>query len=83
MDNNIATEWFRMPSRGNDPIFGLSRAWYYNAIKKGQIISASLKQGNSLRGVRLINVRSVRELIEKSLDVSERPQTSLTSVETL
>lgn len=60
-------EWMRLPSKGRDPVFGLSRPWYYDAIKKGLIRSASLRRKGALTGVRLVNVASVRAYIERNI----------------
>ena len=60
-------EWMRLPSRGYDPRFGLSRSWYYNAIDKGLIKSSVLRNRGCLKGVRLIHVDSVRALIEANM----------------
>ena len=61
-------EWMRLPTRGYDPIFGLSRSWYYSQIAAGSIRSANLKRKGCLTGVRLVNVGSVRELIERNIE---------------
>ncbi len=60
-------EWMRLPTRGYDPNFGLSRSWFYSAINAGLIRSSVLKRKGCLTGVRLVNVASVRELIEKNI----------------
>ncbi|MCE9616484.1 MAG: hypothetical protein K8T26_19595 [Lentisphaerae bacterium] len=58
----------RLPSRGQDPIFGLSRPWYYAAIKSGAIRSSCLRRPGALTGVRLVSVASVREYIEAHVE---------------
>lgn len=60
-------EWMRLPTRGRDPVFGLSRPWYYDAIKRGLIRSSCLRRKGALTGVRLVNVASVRAYIEKHI----------------
>lgn len=64
----VTPDWMRLPSRGRDPIFGLSRAWYYGEIKRGSIRSSCLRREGCLTGVRLVNVASVRRLIEKHIE---------------
>jgi len=61
-------EWMRLPTRGRDPVFGLTRPWYYQKIKEGAIRSACLRQRGALTGVRLVNVASVRAYIEKHIE---------------
>lgn len=61
-------EWMRLPTKGRDPIFGLTRPWYYGAIKRGEIRSSCLRRKNALTGVRLVNVASVREYIVKHIE---------------
>ena len=61
-------EWMRLPTRGRDPVFGLSRPWYYDAIKRGLIRSSCLRRKGALTGVRLVNVASVRQYIEKHIE---------------
>lgn len=59
--------WFRLPTKGRCPYTGLSRAWFYAAIKAGQIKSACLRQPGKLTGVRLVYLPSVLALIEKNV----------------
>ena len=63
-------EWMRLPTRGRDPIFGLTRPWYYSAIKAGAIRSSCLRRPGALTGVRLVNVASVRQYIEQHIEVA-------------
>jgi hypothetical protein len=67
----LLQDWMRLPSRGRDPIFGLSRAWYYGEIKRGSIRTSCLRREGCLTGVRLVNVASVRRLIEKHIEGGE------------
>ena len=61
-------EWMRLPTKGRDPVFGLTRPWYYQRIKEGSIRSACLRQKGALTGVRLVNVASVRTYIERHVE---------------
>lgn len=47
-------EFFRLPSRGGDPHFGLTRPWYYAAEKRGDIRLTRIRERGKLRGVTLI-----------------------------
>lgn len=47
-------EFFRLPTRGGDPFFGLCRGWYYNAEKRGIIRLVRLRERGKLRGVTLV-----------------------------
>jgi hypothetical protein len=63
----IEPEFFRLPTRGTDPYFGLTRPWYYNAINDGLIKSVSLRRPGTTKGVRLINFQSVRDYLRSLL----------------
>jgi hypothetical protein len=62
-------EWARLPTRGPDPLFGLSRAFYYQLITAGQIKTACIRRPGASTGVRLVHVPSVRAYIEKHIEV--------------
>ena len=57
--------WIRLPTRGQCPRTGLSRAKYYELINAGKIKSASLKDPGKLTGCRLVWLPSVMAYIEK------------------
>lgn len=60
-------EFFRMPQpKKRDPFFGLSRAWYYAAAKRGEIKTVSVRKRNALRGVTLISYDSVIACIRRA-----------------
>lgn len=59
--------WIRLPSKGRCPHTGLSRAWYYSAIARGQIKSACIRRPGALTGIRLIWLPSVLALIERNV----------------
>lgn len=61
-------EWMRLPAKGRDPIFGLTRPWYYQKIKEGAIRSACIRKRGALTGVRLVDVASVRAFIERHIE---------------
>ena len=59
-------EFFRLPKRGGDPFFGLSRAWYYAAEKRGVIQLKRLRDRGKLRGVTLVPYDQVRKFIQEA-----------------
>jgi len=61
-------EWMRLPTRGTDPLFGLSRGHYYLLIGAGLIKTACIRRPGASTGVRLVYVPSVRQYIEKHVE---------------
>jgi hypothetical protein len=53
---------FPEPSK-RDPLFGLSRAWFYAALKRGWIKCAVTKMPGAKKGVALIDVGSVETFL--------------------
>lgn len=64
-------EWMRLPTKGRDPLFGLTRSHYYNLIASGAIKSSCIRRPGTLTGVRLVNVQSVRDYIERNIETVE------------
>ena len=66
-NTNIAGErprFIRFPEPSKrDPIFGLSRAWFYAALKRGWIKCAVAKMPGAKKGVALIDVGSVETFL--------------------
>lgn len=58
-------EFFRLPARGIDPHFGLSRSFYYQAERDGHFKMVRLRRPGSLRGVVLVPYAAVRDMIER------------------
>jgi hypothetical protein len=56
-------EFYRLPRKGGDVFFGLSRAWYYAAEKDGLLTLVRLRQRGKLRGVTLVPYDAVAKLI--------------------
>jgi hypothetical protein len=56
-------EFFRMPQKGGDPYFGLSRSYYYNLEVQGRLQLVRLRSRGNLRGVTLIPYGKVAGLI--------------------
>jgi hypothetical protein len=65
LENGGAEIWIRLPTHGQCPRTGLSRAKYYELINAGKIKSASLKEPGKLTGVRLVWLPSVMGYIER------------------
>ena len=61
---NTRPEFLRFPRTGQRcPITGLSRPFLYTLAKEGKIKTASLRDRNKTRGVRLINADSLLAFI--------------------
>lgn len=59
-------EFYRLPKRGGDPHFGLTRSWYYAAEQRGLIQLKRLRDRGKLRGVTLVPYDAVRKLITEA-----------------
>jgi excisionase family DNA binding protein len=79
ISNNIDPEWMRPGEIAKK--FGVSRPTVYEWIKKRYIRSASFKEQHQRHGTRLIEVKSVRDYIEKHAvgprDAEPDPEASL------
>jgi len=62
-------ETFRLPRTGNDPHFGLTRSWYYQAEKEGVLHLIRLRQRGRQRGVTLVPYDEVAALIKAAKSV--------------
>ena len=58
--------WIRSPRRGHEHYTGLSRAKLYKLAGLGVIQSRSLREPGHVRGVRLFNLRSILDYIDRS-----------------
>ena len=56
---NTRPEFYRLPPTGPDPFFGLTRAWYYAAEKRGDIRLVRLRERGKLRGVTLVSFDAI------------------------
>lgn len=59
----LVPEFFRLPAKGRDTHFGLSRAWFYAAEADGRIQLIRLRSRGKKRGVTLVSYMAVRDLI--------------------
>jgi hypothetical protein len=64
---------FRLPKPGSggDKFFGLSRAWYYNAEKKGLIRLIRLRNEGRERGVTLVPYRQVEAFVRGQMEAQQ------------
>lgn len=62
-NNAIRPEFFRLPRRGQDPYFGLTRGYYYGEDKAGRLILLRLRKPGTKRGVTLIPYLQVAALL--------------------
>jgi hypothetical protein len=67
-------EFFRLPSHGGDPYFGLSRSFYYEGEKRGYWRLVRLRQRGKLRGVTLIPFDAVSLFIRSQAGAPLSPQ---------
>lgn len=58
-------EFIRLPTKGRDPFFGLTRSYFYQLIERGQIESFTLRERGKKNGCRLVSYDSVRDFILK------------------
>jgi hypothetical protein len=60
-------EFFRLPTDGPDPYFGLTRSWYYSAEKLGKLRLVRLRDRGKLRGVTLVPYDAVSAFIRAQM----------------
>ena len=63
-------EWFRLPSRGPDPFFGLTRSYYYTLESEGKIQLTRVRSRGALRGITLVPYDKVAAFIRSQETVS-------------
>lgn len=59
-------KYLRIPQAGRDPVFGLTRSWFYNAEAAGLLRFRRVRMPGRTRGVVLVPVADVEALIEKA-----------------
>jgi hypothetical protein len=64
-------EFYRLPKRGGDPYFNLTRSWYYQAEKHGLLTLVRLRQRGRRRGVTLVSFNQIAALIHKQMEVAK------------
>ena len=70
----LRPEYFRLPSDGGDPWFGLSRTYYYEGEKRGYWRLVRLRDRGKLRGVTLIPYDAVSAHIRSQIKGKEASQ---------
>ena len=63
-------EFFRLPTVGQDPYFGFSRAFYYNGEKRGWWKLARIRQ-NGKRGVTLVPYAAISAFVHRRTEEAE------------
>ena len=66
----IRPEFFRLPNRGVDPHFGLSRAFYYKLDATGQVLLVRIRKRGTQRGVTLVNYEAMSRFLAKTVNQS-------------
>ena len=64
-------EFFRLPSVGGDPHFGLTRAFYYEGEHRGYWKLARIRERGKLRGVTLVNYDAVAAFVRKQMEAGK------------
>ena len=66
-ENSILPVWVRAPRAGEQEHYtGMSRGKLYQAEKGGYVKTASLKPPGAIRGVKLFNLKSLLDYIERN-----------------
>jgi len=63
-----APAFFRVPSRGPDSFFGLSRGYYYELERDGLLKLARVRRPGAKRGVLLVPYADVLRLVRKGAE---------------
>ena len=69
--NQLHPEFFRLPSKGGDPHFGLTRSFYYAGEQRGYWNLIRLRERGKLRGVTLVPHDAVAAFIRNQIQGSE------------
>jgi hypothetical protein len=56
-------ETYRLPNKGGDPFFGLTRSWYYQAEQEGILQLIRIRKRGRQRGVTLVPYDDVAAII--------------------
>jgi hypothetical protein len=76
----IRPEFFRLPARGVDPHFGLSRAFYYSLDVTGQVRLVRLRKRGSQKGVTLVSYDAMSAFLARAAIPPSTSNPSLTDV---
>jgi hypothetical protein len=61
-------EFFRLPLRGGDPYFGLTRSFYYEGEQRGYWRLVRIRERGKLRGVTLIPFDQVAAFVRTQME---------------
>jgi hypothetical protein len=61
-------EYFRLPSRGGDPHFGLTRSYYYIGEERGYWKLVRIRERGKCRGLTLVNYNAVAAFVRKQVE---------------
>lgn len=61
---DITPIYMRLPAKGGDQIFGLTRSWFYSAEAAGLLKLRRVRFPGKDRGVTLVRVANVERLVE-------------------
>ncbi len=79
----IRPEFFRLPTRGVDPHFGLSRAFYYLLDATGQVLLVRIRNRGAQRGITLVSYQAMSCFLAKaakSSATSDKEDTELSPI---
>lgn len=65
MNSKNNRRFIRIPSKGYDSLFGLSRSWFYAAEREGILRLRRIALPGKTRGVVLVSIAEVEALIER------------------
>ena len=61
-------EFFRLPSTGGDPFFGMTRSFYYEGENRGYWRLVRLRERGKQRGITLIPFDAVAKFIREQME---------------
>lgn len=61
-------EFFRLPTKGGDPFFGLTRAFYYIGEIRGYWKLTRIRARGKIRGITLVSYDAVAAFIHKQIE---------------
>ena len=62
---------FRLPSKGGDPYFGITRSFYYAGEQRGYWRLIRIRERGKLRGVTLVPFDAVAAFVRKQMEASK------------
>jgi len=74
-DTPFRPETFRLPTKGGDPFFGLTRSYYYHGEKLGYWRLFRLRKRGNIRGVTLVPFDEIKAFLQKQRPGTGQPAT--------